>query len=114
MTVEQLNIFKELGHWKEWLEENQVEDCLIYDLSGMSDVVDATIIGTAKNGRHMSFLSEEAMYRAKESSGGLISADGLKGNEWVVLDFGVYMIHLFLPETRLRIGLEDLWKRRKG
>jgi ribosomal silencing factor RsfS len=37
----------------------------------------------------------------------LIAADGLEGREWVVLDFGVYMIHLMLPEARVHINMEE-------
>lgn len=96
--------------WAEFLEEQGVEEVVEYDLREVSDVVDRVILGSAKNGRHMSHVSEEAMRWAKTKGFGLLAADGLDGREWVVLDFGHYMVHLILPETRYRIDLEGFWQ----
>ena len=50
---------------------------------------------------------------AKSRGEGLIAADGLDTREWVVLDFGIYMVHIFLPETRARLAIEDFWNKHK-
>lgn len=95
--------------WVRWLEENKAEDVQVIDVSEVSDVVDAMVVATAMNTRHIASLSEDAMRHAKSLEASLLAADGLDGREWVVLDFGVYMIHLMLPETRLNINFEEHW-----
>ena len=95
--------------WCQWLEENKAEDVQVIQLKEVSDIVDDMIVATALNTRHMAHLSEDAMRHAKTIDVSLWSADGLDGREWVVLDFGDYMIHLMLPETRLTINFEEHW-----
>lgn len=92
-----------------WLEEQKAEEVQMIDVTGVSDVVDHMVVATALNTRHIAHLSEDAMRYAKTIEASMISADGLDGREWVVLDFGAYMIHLMLPETRLHINLEEHW-----
>lgn len=98
-----------LDAWIKWLEDNKAEDVQVIDVGEVSDVVDAMIVATAINTRHIASLSEDAMRHAKTIKASLLAADGLDGREWVVLDFGDYMIHLMLPETRLTINLEEHW-----
>ena len=95
--------------WVEWLEENKAEDIQVVNVSEVSDVVDNMVVATTLNTRHMAALSEDAMRYAKTIDASLLSADGLDGREWIVLDFGDYMIHLMLPEIRLNINLEEHW-----
>lgn len=97
--------------WTQWLEDQKAQDIESLDLEGVSEVVDAMVVATAQNSRHLGFMAEEAMLEAKRQEGHLIAADGLEGREWIVLDFGTLMIHLMLPEVREAISLEDYWKR---
>ena len=99
--------------WREWLTAQKVENIEVHSLLGISDLVDEMLIGTALNTRHLTHLAEDAMQHGKTLDVSLIAADGLDGREWVVLDFGIYMIHLFLPEVRDRLNLEDLYRQMK-
>lgn len=100
-----------IDQWIAYLEESDVEEVVYFDLSKASDIVDYVVLGSAKNTRHMAHVSEDAMRWSKERGYGLIAADGLDSGEWVVLDYGHYMIHLLLPETRYRIDLESFWEK---
>jgi ribosome-associated protein len=95
------------NEWCTWLEDQKAEKIEVYDVEGISPVVDSMILATALNGRHLGVLAEEAMLHSKELGAGLLAADGLEGREWVVLDFGNLMVHLMLPEVRERLNLED-------
>lgn len=106
-----MSIVKE--HWESWLSEQKVEDIRAFSLEGVSDLVDEMLVATAQNSRHLKFLAEDAMKRARDLDVSLIAADGLDGREWVVLDFGIYMLHLLLPGVRETLQLEDLYKRMK-
>ena len=99
--------------WMSWLEEQQAENILWFDLRGLSDLTDDAIIASGRNVRHLEHLSSEAMTWAKARGEGLYSADGLSGSGsgWRVLDFGPLMIHLFLPEIRVHYGLEEFWQK---
>ena len=99
--------------WREWLTAQKVENIEIHSLLGISDLVDEMLLGTALNTRHLTHLAEDAMQYGKTLDVSLIAADGLDGRKWVVLDFGIYMIHLFLPEVREKLNLEDLYKQMK-
>lgn len=96
--------------WVKWLEDNRAEEVKHESLEGVSDLTDDVIVATALNYRHLSTLAEDAMLKAKESDQSLLYADGLGGGDWIVLDFGHYMIHLFLPRARKSVDLEGLWK----
>jgi len=89
--------------------ENKAEDVQVIHVKEVSDIVDDMIVATVLNTRHLASLSEDTMRHAKTVGASLWSADGLEGREWVVLDFGDYMIHLMLPETRLTINFEEHW-----
>ena len=91
----------------------KVENIEIHSLVGISDLVDEMLLGTAHNTRHLTHLAEDAMQFGKTLDVSLIAADGLNNREWIVLDFGVYMIHLMLPEIREKLQLEDLYKSMK-
>jgi ribosome-associated protein len=93
--------------WKQWLLDQKAEGIEVFDLEGSSDVVDEVLVATALNTRHIAHLAEDAMRYGKELKVSLIAADGLEGREWIVLDFGVYMIHLMLPEARVHINMEE-------
>ena len=96
--------------WNKFLVEQGVEEIVDYDLSKVSHVVDQVILGSVRNGRHMNAVCEEAMRWSKENQFGMIAADGLETLEWVVMDYGHYMVHIILPETRERIDLEGFWQ----
>lgn len=100
---------EQLKSWQSWLEDNSAQDIAIEEMKDVSDLCDYSILATVKNSRHMAHLSEEAMTHAKDMDVSLIHADGLDNREWVVLDFGIYLIHFFLPETREKYKLEHLW-----
>jgi ribosome-associated protein len=104
------NVKKELQKWEVWLDENNAGDIDTECIADISDLCDYVITATVNNSRHMAHLSESAMSFAKSLDASLINADGLDSREWVVLDFGIYMIHLFLPDTREKYNLVDLWK----
>ncbi len=104
------SVEKEIEKWTDWLSENKAEDVVTQNISEISDLCDYVITATVNNSRHMSHLSESAMQFAKELNASLLNADGLNNKEWVVLDYGIYMIHLFLPDTREKYNLSELWK----
>lgn len=93
--------------WSKWLQEQKAEDIQVFKVGEVSDVVDFMMVATALNTRHLGHMGEDAMRYAKTISESMLSADGLDGREWIVLDFGDYMIHLMLPETRVTINIEE-------
>jgi ribosome-associated protein len=107
------NLSRVENDWREWLTAQKVENIEVHSLLGVSDFVDEMLLGTAMNTRHLTHLAEDAMQYGKGLDVSLIAADGLNNREWIVLDFGVYMIHLMLPEIREKLRLEDLYKSMK-
>jgi ribosome-associated protein len=86
---------------------------LVLDVRGISTLADYYIIAEGNVGRHVSSLSSairEAMHSQKIAP---LHIEGEREGDWVVLDFGDVVIHLFTPEFRERYALEELWKESK-
>jgi ribosome-associated protein len=73
-------------------------------------VVDAFVITSATNGRHVRSLVEEIERAVKEAHGfAPIRVEGLADATWVLMDYGDFIAHVFLQETRDYYDLEHLW-----
>jgi ribosome-associated protein len=73
-------------------------------------VVDAFVITSAQNTRHVRTLVEEIERGVKESHGVTpVRIEGLQDATWVLMDYGDFIAHVFLEETREYYDLEHLW-----
>ncbi|MGH9043917.1 MAG: ribosome silencing factor [Acidimicrobiales bacterium] len=83
---------------------------VVMSMSEMLGVVDAFVITSGRNGRQVRALSEE-IERAVELTGGAspIAIEGLADASWVLMDYGDFVVHVFIEETRSYYDLEHLW-----
>jgi ribosome-associated protein len=73
-------------------------------------VVDAFVITSAANTRHVRTLVEEVERRVKEQHAiSPLRIEGLADATWVLMDYGDFIVHVFLQETREYYDLEHLW-----
>lgn len=79
------------------------------DLAGRSSLTDAIVIATGRSSRHVASLAENLGRRLKEwgFSGGRI--EGLPQGDWVLIDAGDVIVHLFRNEVRAYYDLEGMW-----
>jgi len=85
------------------------DSIVVYDLRGLSDVADYFVIACGTNRRQLKAMAngiEEASAGAGERA---IGVEGLDVGNWILLDFGDVVVHLFLKEVREYYGLDMLW-----
>ena len=95
------------------LAEKQVADILLLDLRSLQTFADFFIIGTVDNIRQAKTVIDLIFKQKKELGTSLIKQDGGPESEWILLDVGGVVIHLFNKETREYYDLESLWSSAK-
>ena len=91
------------------LEEDKAEDLTVIDLTGKSSLADVMILASGRSTRHVSSLADSISKRVKETSGQSPKIEGLPNADWVLIDLGDIIIHLFRPEVRDFYNLEKIW-----
>ncbi len=91
------------------LDEEQANDVVSIDLAGKSDVADAMIIASGRSQRHVGAVADKIARELKEAGHGTVSIEGLPACDWVLIDAGDVIVHLFRPEVRDFYRLERIW-----
>lgn len=91
------------------LEDGKAEDLTVIDLQGKSGIADYMVIATGRSQRQVVSLAERLMQALKDNGYGRVSAEGLPHGDWVLLDAGDVIIHIFRPEVRSFYNLEKMW-----
>jgi ribosome-associated protein len=92
------------------LEENKAEDIVTINLAGKADFADYMIIATGRVNRHIAAIADHLLSELKSLGYYNIIAEGTTDCEWVLVDVGDIIIHIFRQETRERYNLEQLWQ----
>jgi ribosome silencing factor RsfS/YbeB/iojap len=91
------------------LEERKAEKIQIIDLKGKADFADAMIIASGTSSRHVASLAGYVRDYLKHHGFDRIPIEGLEAGEWVLVDAGNVIVHLFKPEVREHYKLEKMW-----
>jgi len=86
---------------------------LALDVQGLSTITDYLIIAEGNVDRHVMSLANTIVEEMGESGEKPIHAEGMQTGDWIVLDYGQVMIHLFTPGLRDKYSLERLWPESK-
>lgn len=89
------------------LNEKKAIDVKIVDLDGISIIADCFVIATGMNKKHIETLADYCEEALEEKGEKKLRRE--KSNEWVLIDFGDLIIHIFDQEARTKYSLEDLW-----
>lgn len=92
-----------------WLEDAKAEDVVEIDLAGKSPMGDAMIIASGKADRHVKAIAERVADGLKRSGMQNVRIEGLPHCDWVLIDAGSFIVHVFKPEVREFYNLERLW-----
>ena len=86
------------------------EDTLVLEVGEVLAITDAFVITSGSNRRQVLTIAEEVEARVKEGGGpSPLRIEGLTEGQWVLLDYGDFVVHVFLSETRRYYDLERLW-----
>jgi ribosome-associated protein len=91
------------------LEDDKAEDIVSIDLKGKSSVTDIMIVATGRSNRHVGAIADHLIRKLKEAGHGRAKVEGLKTCDWVLIDAGDVIVHVFRPEVRTFYDLEKMW-----
>ena len=91
------------------LDDDKAEDIVTIDLEGRSSLADAIVIACGRSARHVSSIADHLARRLKEAGYGTRPVDGLAQGDWVLVDAGDIIVHVFRPEVREYYDLEGMW-----
>lgn len=91
------------------LDDDKAEDIITIDLEGRSALCDAAVIASGRSSRHVAAMAEHLARRLKEGGYGTRPISGQAQGDWVLVDAGDVIVHLFRPEVREYYDLEGMW-----
>jgi ribosome-associated protein len=91
------------------LEDDQAQDVVSIPLEGKSSVADFMVIASGRSTRQVASMAQKLSERVKHGGFGHVRIEGLPAADWVLVDAGDVVIHLFRPEVRSFYNLERMW-----
>jgi ribosome-associated protein len=91
------------------LEDDKAQDVVQIDLRDKSSVADAMIVASGRSHRHVGAIADHVLRALKEHGHGRARVEGLPHCDWVLIDAGDVIVHLFRPEVRDFYNLEKIW-----
>ncbi|HEY0838008.1 MAG TPA: ribosome silencing factor [Azospirillum sp.] len=91
------------------LDDDQADDIVVIDLAGKTSIADYMIVASGRNTRHIGSMAEHLREKLKTSGIGGVEIEGMPQCDWVLIDGGDVIVHLFRPEVRTFYNLEKMW-----
>lgn len=96
------------------LDDDKAQDIVLIDLRGKSPMSDAMIVASGRSHRHVGALADHLQRLMKDHGLGRVKVSGLPHCDWVLLDAGDVIVHLFRPEVRSFYNIEKIWSVESG
>lgn len=93
----------------EILEDAKAEDIVTIDLAGKSSLGDYMVVSSGRSNRHVSAIADKLSRELRDRGLGRPRVEGKDHNDWVLIDAGNIIIHVFRPEVREFYNLEKMW-----
>jgi len=91
-------------------EAKQAKDTKVLDLRDVTSFADFFVIASGANARQIQAIADEVEIQLKKLGEYPLSVEGYQNAEWVLLDYGDYLIHIFTEKARQYYDLERLWR----
>lgn len=91
------------------LDDDQAQDVVAIDLAGKSSIADHMVIASGRSTRQVASIAQKLAEKLKQNGYGPVRLEGLPAADWVLLDAGDIVVHLFRPEVRSFYNLERMW-----
>ncbi len=91
------------------LDDDQASDLVSIPLEGKSSIADHMVIASGRSTRQVAAMAQKLAERLKREGHGTARIEGLPAADWVLIDAGDVVIHLFRPEVRSFYNLERMW-----
>ena len=91
------------------LDDDQAQDIVSIDLDGKSSIADHMVVASGRSTRQVASIAQKLAEKMKQDGYGPIRLEGLPAADWVVIDAGDVVVHLFRPEVRSFYNIERMW-----
>ena len=91
------------------LDDDKAEDLVVIDLAGKSTIADYMVIASGRSQRHVGAMAEHLREKLKAAGLEQVPVEGAQRCDWVLIDGGDVIVHLFRPEVRDFYNLEKMW-----
>lgn len=99
-----------LNSVKSSLEDSKTEDIVTIDIKGKSALGDYMIVASGRSHRHVGAIADHLLRDLKGKGFGTAKVEGLPNCDWVLIDTGDVIVHIFRPEVREFYGIEKMWQ----
>ena len=91
------------------LDDDKAQDVVFIDLKGKTAVADGLIVASGRSHRHVGAMADHLLRALKDEGYGRVRVEGLPHCDWVLIDTGDVVVHLFRPEVRSFYNIEKIW-----
>ncbi len=99
-------LVQEIG---KWLDDAKAEEIVTIDLTGKSSLGDYMVIASGRSDRHVGAIAEQVRQNLKDKGYDRVRIEGVPACDWVLIDAGDIIVHVFRPEVRDFYNLEKMW-----
>ncbi len=92
------------------LEDAKAENIVSIDIQGKSSLGDYMVVASGRSHRHVAAVSDQLVSKLKDAGFGNARVEGLSGADWVLIDAGDIIVHVFRPEIREFYNIEKMWQ----
>lgn len=92
------------------LEDSKAENIVPIDIQGKSSLGDYMVVASGRSNRHVAAVADHLIKALKDAGLGNARVEGLASADWVLIDAGDVIVHIFRPEVREFYNIEKLWQ----
>ena len=98
-----------IGEILKWLDDAKAENIVAIDIKGKTSIGDCMIVASGRTDRHVGAIADQLQRKLKEHGVSRVRVEGQPACDWVLVDVGAVIVHLFRPEVREFYNLEKMW-----
>jgi ribosome-associated protein len=91
------------------LDDMKAEDTITIDLTGKSTIADAMVVTSGRSHRHVGAVADRVLKALDDTGVPGVRVEGMPHCDWVLIDAGDVIVHVFRPEVRAFYNLEKMW-----
>ena len=91
------------------VDDMKAEDTVTIDLTGKTSIADAMVVTSARSNRHVGAVADHILEDLENAGVPQLRVEGMPHCDWVLIDAGDVIIHVFRPEVRAFYNLEKMW-----
>ncbi|HEX9072669.1 MAG TPA: ribosome silencing factor [Pseudolabrys sp.] len=91
------------------LEDMKAEDSVVIDLTGKSSIGDYMVVTSGRSQRHVAAVADHLVKDIEKAGVARVRVEGMRQGDWVLIDAGDVIVHVFRPEVRDFYNLEKMW-----